>query len=46
VKIDVLEIGRKVEDVKVDVRFDGREEERTGCVWCSQAYLLVNSTET
>jgi hypothetical protein len=45
VRIEVLENGRKVEDIKVDVRFDGREEERTGCVWCSQACLLISSTE-
>jgi len=46
VKINLLEDDRKVEDIKVDVRLDGWEEEKTGCVWCPQACLLIDSTET
>jgi len=45
-KINLVENDRKMEDIKVDVRFDGWEAERTGCAWCPQACLLISSTET
>jgi hypothetical protein len=46
VKINLVENKRNVEDTKVDVRFDGWEEERTKYAWYPQACLLINSTET
>jgi len=46
VKINILENDRKVEDIRVDVRFDGWEAKRTGCTLCPKACLLINSTET
>jgi hypothetical protein len=45
VKINLLENDRKVEDIKVDVGFDGWEAKRTGCAWCPQACFLISSTE-
>jgi hypothetical protein len=46
VKINLLDKDRKVEDIKVDVRFDRCEAERSDCAWCPQACLLISSTET
>jgi hypothetical protein len=46
VKINLVENKRSVEDIKVDVRFDGWEEERTNYAWYPQACLLISSTET
>jgi hypothetical protein len=41
VKINNLENDRKVEDIRVDVRFDGWEAKKTGCAWFSQACCLL-----
>jgi hypothetical protein len=46
VKINLVENTRNVEDIKVDVRYDGWEEERTNYAWYPQACLLISSTET
>jgi len=40
-KINLLENDRKVEDIKVNIRFDGWEAERTGCAGVPRHVCLL-----